>query len=158
MAVLNIIENSLDKPVDEQLKQLNLNVQAEIPWSKTIRDVLVLDFTDNLPTVSTTSLSYTQVPGFAFNFTPVSSLLNYKIKLNLQATVNSEIALIINNNIIDEWCTGVNASHTLTMDGITTVGANISHNIVLQWKVLTAGTFTKFNLAKNKIQLLSLIN
>ncbi len=157
MAILNILENPLDRPVDEQLKQLNLNVQAELLWSKTVKDGLVLNFTDETGTLSTSSTDYSQIPAFISKFTPTSNLLYYVVKLNLQATVNSSIALVIDNNIIDEYNTGVNASHTLIMNGIIPIAGGVNHNIFLQWKVLTAGTLTKFNLAKNKMQLVSLI-
>ncbi len=157
MATLVVLENPLDRPVEEQLKQLNLNAQAEISWSKTVKNSLLLNVEDNSTTDTTSSLEYQQMPGFSFSFIPTSNLVNYKIKLNLQTSANASIGVFINNSMVDEYVTGINASHTLTIDGVSSINGGVSNSVTLKWKMLAAGTLTKYNQIKNKIQIVSLI-
>lgn len=155
---LSCQENSLAQTPTDQLKQENLNWQQVIPWSKTLTTGFPINFVDSATTnVSTNVQTYNPIPGFAFNFTASSGMMNYVVKLNLSTTSNASIGIYVDNNIIDEYFTGVPNMHTLTCVGNQLVSVNASHSFSVMWRMINSGTMTKYSSGNSRVQITNLI-
>ncbi len=155
---LTWIENSLEKPVEDQLKQIKLNGQSIIPWAKSLVTGLPVDFIDNsTANISTNSLNYTTIPNFSFSFNPASGLVDIMVKLTLVASNNASIGVFLDNQIVDESFTSINAVHNHTICFKKTVTGGQNHVLDIRWRMLNPGTLTKYFTGNNKTQVANLI-
>lgn len=154
---LRMVYNQLDKPVEEQLNQINMALQGIDGWGGAVRSSLVLNFTDDLDVdISSTSQTWVTIKGMTADFKPNNSLVQFIVRINLSCISTADLGLFIDDELVDSF-TG-NTTGNIMWTGFFEISAGVSHNINIQWKCPTGDAMTKLKGNQNKIQLVAINN
>lgn len=154
---LNILENALDKEPEKQFEQINLALQTINGWGEKIKSNLVLQHTDSINIdVNSSSLDWVDCKGMQASFKSTNNLVQYVVKVYINTNVELNLGIFVDDELIDFFKTNIPHPNTNVLNGFFNTSTGVNHSISLKWRLVSAGTATKYSSGSNKITLLSI--
>ncbi len=149
MSNLSLLPTDLKQEPQKQLNQVNQSLIDIQNWSSTTLTNLLWDFKETSNLVATPG-NYITIPTYIANFNSNNQLIIITIALNMSG--NGSIALVLNNQIVDETLFNYAGATLLSYTLIKPVKIGVNQ-IAFQWKS-SGGTINKSG--TGKIQIASL--
>ncbi len=149
MANLSILPIDQKQDVNKQIIQINQGLVDIQNWSSTTLTNLLWNFKETSNIVATPG-NYITIPNYIANFNSNNQLIIITIALNMSG--NGSIALVLNNQIVDETLFNYAGATLLSYTRIEPVKIGVNQ-IAFQWKS-SGGTINKSG--TGKIQIASL--